>query len=223
MRSMLTFARSPRNSLHGLTAGLVALAALLAEPALAADVPPPGKDLLRYDPITDTLVSVAESEARVGCVYSHYSERLHRRVWAIRQADGGFSNAFGETTTQSGWALEVRASREEYEAKLEEVDRQLLQRVGMGGVVYFALRKDGRWILDRNSTHPTVYDAETKFRWEWSGDGYARVSSAPFAYRWDVVDGRFIPIPESPAITADCFFCAPPPQRSPACGCRCDR
>jgi len=216
------FAQPPRSSLR-LLAGIVLLLTICTEFALGVDVPAPDKRLLRFDPITQTLVPVAESEARVGCVYNHYSERLHRRVWAIREKDGGFSNALGETTTQSGWALDVRASVETRAAVLEQADKELFQRVGVGGLVYFELRKDGRWVLDRNSTHPTVYDAETMFRWEWVGDGYGRVSSAPFAYRWKVVDGQFLPIPESPAIGADCLLCASPPQLPPACGCPRDR
>jgi len=166
----------------------------------AADAPSPDKRILRYDPVVGGLVAVAETDARVGCVYSHFSDRLQKRVWAIWQADGRFSHALGEGTTQSGWALDIRDSLEAKAEKLEQTDRQLYQRIGVGFLVYFQLDKDGHWILDPNSTHPSVYDAETMFRWEWSRDGYARVSSAPFSYRWQVIDGRYIPLPE-PEVT----------------------
>ncbi len=60
------FAPPPRSSLR-LLAGIVLLLTTCTEFALGVDVPAPDKRLLRFDPITQTLVPVAESEARVGC------------------------------------------------------------------------------------------------------------------------------------------------------------
>ncbi len=193
-----------------LGAGLIVWATLCADSTLGADAPAPDKRLLRYDPIVNALVPLAASEARAGCVYSHYSERLQRRVWAIRQPDGGFSNALGAGTTQSSRTLDIRESLEAKVARLEQVDKQLAQRVGLSGIVYFCLGADDRWQLDRNATHPTVYDLETLFRWDWSDKRYVRVSSAPFAYRWQVVDGRYVGLPEPQASGGGAVFCGCP-------------
>jgi hypothetical protein len=201
------FSLSLRDVFGKLGTGLIVLATLCADFALGADAPTPDRRLLRYDPVISALVPLAESEARAGCVYSHYSERLRRRVWAICQPDGGFSNALGVGTTQSSRALDIRESIEAKVARLEQVDKELAQRVGLSGMVYFCLGADDRWQLDRNSTRPTVYDLETMFRWEWGVNGYVRVSSAPFAYRWQVVDGRYVALPGAQVTGGDALFC----------------
>ncbi len=70
---------SLRDAFFRLGAGLIVWATLCADSTLGADAPAPDKRLLRYDPIVNALVPLAASEARAGCVYSHYSERLQRR------------------------------------------------------------------------------------------------------------------------------------------------
>jgi hypothetical protein len=205
-------------------ASILVLAIVSGTPALAADTPPDDRTILRYNPVVGALVPVPENEAKPGCVYSHFSERLHRRVWAIRQADGQFSNALGEGTTQPGRALDMRESVEARIEKLQQVNNEVLKRLQrQGGAVYFRLSKDDRWELDPLSDHATIYDPETMFCWEWSWGQYVRLTSAPFAYRWQVIDGRYIPVKEQPSIVAGPDFCGSPPKtiEVPQCPCEC--
>jgi hypothetical protein len=184
-------------------AGILTLP-LSAAPLFAADTPPRDRDILRYDPLLNALVPVAESEVKTGYVYSHFSTQLNRRVWAIRQAGGQFSNALGEGTIQPARAFDMPESLEARLEKLEQVDKDLYLRLqNQGGLVYFRLGNDDRWKLAPRSTFPTVYDAQTLYRWKWAGNRYIPVSSGPFAYRWRVVDGQYVPIENEPSELLD--------------------
>jgi len=185
--------------------------------------------LLRFDPLHHmsgspdlaTLVPVTEQEAKTGCVYSHFSERLNRRVWAIRQTNGQFSHALGEGTTQPGPSFDIRGTTEEKREKLVQIDSDLLKKLErQGGFVYFTLSQDNRWQLDPTSDHATVYDAETQYRWEWANGRYIPISSAPFAYRWRVINGRYVPVEASPLLETGCVFAVPQIKNGPRnCNC----
>jgi hypothetical protein len=196
-------------------------AAVTAGTVRAARGAVPAQDdhaLLRFDPFhykpdapdRGTLAPVTEQELKKGCVYSHFSERLNRRVWAIRQANGQFSHALGEGTTQPGLAFDMRATTEEKRDKLEQTDLDLFQKLDrLGGRVYFKLSRDGNWRLDPASDHATVYDAETQYRWEWAYGHYVRISSAPFAYRWQIVNGNYLPEEDPASVETGCVFAVP--------------
>jgi hypothetical protein len=185
-----------------LAAGAVSVA-VVAGAARGADPAQDDRAVLRFDPLRytpdapfrATLVPVTEQEVKAGCVYSHFSERLNRRVWAIRQANGQFSHALGEGTTQPGPVFDISGTAEEKREKLEQADSDLLKKLAQqGGFVYFTLNHDDRWQLDPTSDHATIYDAETQYRWEWAYGRYIPISSAPFAYRWQVVHGGYVPL-----------------------------
>jgi hypothetical protein len=206
--------------------------AIAAGAARGAD---PGQDdrgLLRFDPIRytpemadrATLVPISEQEAKAGCIYSHFSEPLNRRVWAIRQADGHFSHALGEGTSQPGPAFDIRGTLEERRDKLEQADSDLLKKLGrQGGFVYFKLNHDDRWQLDSIADHATIYDAQTRYRWEWAYGRYVPISSAPFAYRWQVVDGRYLPVADALPWETGCVFAVPPVEAVYRSNCNCHR
>ena len=94
---------------------------------------------------------------------------------------------------------------------MEQTDIELLKKLDrQGGYVYFRLSQDNRWQLDSLSTHPTIYDVETQFCWEWSNGRYCRITSAPFAYRWRVVNGQYVPVEEPSSAEIGCVFAVPP-------------
>ena len=195
----------------------------------AAQVAQDHRALLRFDPLgyapdapdRATLVPVTEQEVKVGCIYSHFSERLNRRVWAIWQANGQFSHALGEGTTQPGPAFDIRGTTEEKRAKLEQTDYELLRKMDrQGGYVYFRLNQDNSWQLaPSTSDHATIYDAETQYCWEWAYGRYIPISSAPFAYRWRVVNGSYVPVEDPSSSETGCVFAIPQIETVPRCKC----
>jgi len=196
-----TFALPGRRAPLRAVAGLIVAAASwgTACAAQGAENSPGRRALLRFDPLSNPrppyLVETPEREAKAGCVYSHFCERLKRQVWAIRRADGGFSHALGEGSTQPGPAMDIRGTDEEKKKKLEETDPDLLRHLQReGGTAFFRLMGDNTWrLVDPPATHSTIYDLETQRRWEWVNGRYIPVSSAPFAYLWRVVDGKYVP------------------------------
>ena len=206
--SAWTTAQSVRRCGFVYLAGVTVAAALIAgawRDVRGADTTQGARVLFRFDPLHHapnspyraTLVPVSEQDAKVDCVYSHFSERLDRRVWAIRHANGQFSHALGEGTTQPGPAFDIRGTTEEKENKLEQTDSELLKKLKrQGGFVYFTLDRNNRWQLNPSADHATIYDAETRYRWEWAYGRYVPISSAPFAYRWQVVNGGYVAMKE---------------------------
>ncbi len=217
-----------------LSAGAFALVLIAAVSAVrGADPTQDDRVILRFDPLRQApasvdranLTPIPEQELKVGCIYSHFSEKLNRRVWAFWQANGQFSHALGEGTTQPGPALDIRGTFEERQEKLEQADKELLKKLDrQGGYVYFRLSHDNRWQLDPLSAHSTIYDVETQFCWEWSNGRYCRLTSAPFAYRWRVENGQYVPVEDSFASDTGHLFPEPQMETVPRrpCGCASD-
>ena len=235
-----TISPSIRIAFVCLAAGIVALGGMgWAACVVGAEDPAQDKGtIFRYDPLhhlrgapdRGPLVPISEQEARPGAVYSHFDARLNRRVWAIYQGDGKFWHALGGDTAQPAPALDVRMPKigeetwtnEASWVNLVKADRDLLRDLAREpGWVYFSLDKNGSWQLNRDARHATVYDVETQYHWEWSAGQYVRTSSAPFAYRWRFVDGRYVPVP-APAFDVDCVFPVPPNGALHPRGCPCE-
>jgi len=170
---------------------------------LEATAEQPADDLrgvLRYDPMTDTLVPVPADEIKIGHVYNHFSRRLNRRVWSYVQDNGRFWFAFGEGTIQEAWRLDIRAAREERWERLEQIDPDLahvLQRRGQNRV-FLRLDGNGEWVLAGSASMPVIFNAETGRRWEKHFDNYIPVSSGPGRYLWEVREGKFVPADHEP-------------------------
>jgi hypothetical protein len=195
---------STRSVLVRIAAGAIGLAIVAGASSIGRGADSQDdRGMLRFDPISGKMVPVPEGEAKAGCVYSHFSQRLNRRVWAIRQPDGQFSHALGEGTTQSAPSLDMRGTVEERRARLAQVDNDLLQQLARaGGVAYLSLNQAGQWVLDRTATHATVYDIETGYRWECVNQKYIPVSGA-YGYRWAVVNGDYVSVGDDRAM-GDC-------------------
>ena len=155
-----------------------------------------GRGILRYKLVDDRLelVPISRDELKVGHIYSHFNNRLNRRVWSYLQANGQFWYAFGEGTTQEGWRLDIEAPPEELMEKLKQRDPQLAYAVESGmTVAHMRLTSNSRWEIASTASHPTIYNLETGQRWDWLSDRYVPVRST-YGYRWTVEEGRYVPV-----------------------------
>lgn len=132
--------------------------------------------VMRYDPIRRQLVPVPQDQLKVGRIYNHQSRWLGKRVWSYWSTKGEFWDAFGAGTKLPGWMLDLRVTREQGMATLQERDRSLASRLTReGGSVYFILGEDGNWTMFGRAEVPTIINAETGQRWEQHGSRYIPV------------------------------------------------
>jgi hypothetical protein len=154
-----------------------------------------GRGILRYAPLSGTLEPISAEELKAGHTYSHFSKRLNRRVWSYVQENGEFWYALGEGTTQEAWRLDIRVTAEQGWEILAQAAPRLyrqLQQKGTGHV-YLRLTADNRWVIAEGARFPTIYNAETGYRWERHSGKYIPVSSGPWRYQWAVEQGRYVP------------------------------
>ena len=163
--------------------------------AKAADGGDDGRGILRYAPLSGTLEPVSAEELKVGYIYSHFSQPLNRRVWSYAEGNGEFWYALGKGTTQEAWRLDIRVTPEQGWEILEQTAPRLarqLQQEGTGHV-YLRLTGEGRWVIAEGASFPTIYNAETGYRWEKHSGRYIPVSSGPWRYPWAMDQGRYVP------------------------------
>ena len=171
-----------------------------------------GQGILRWDPLDEQLIPVPPKEMKPGCVYSHFSDRLNRRVWSYVQADGEFWHALGEGTTLKGRRLDVRAITgdrfEKLKDKYPDLAAELEEHGRIVTVLYFTLDGDGTWRDVSTAKHPTIHNLETGQRWEQvnlkhpqPGNTWERGPAAflpvvhTWGYRWAVQGGKYVPGP----------------------------
>jgi hypothetical protein len=179
-----------------------------------------GRGVLRYAPTRGTLEPISAEELKVGCVYSHFSKRLSRRVWSYVQANGEFWYALGEGTMLEAWRLDIRATVGEQLEMLAKVAPRLYQELQQRGTgrVYLRLTSEGRWVIAEGASFPTIYNAETGYRWERHSGRFIPVSAGPWQYRWEVQDGTYVPAgPWRPAARSTGPI---GPATLPGCPCR---
>ena len=190
---------------------------LRAESLKSAD---DGRGVLRYDPIIGKLVPISPEKPKPGHVYSHFSKRLNRRVWSYVQSNGQFWYALGEGTTQEAWRLDIRGTMEERMGKLAELAPGLYSRLQREGErrVFVRLTSDHQWVIAEGARFPTVFNAETGYRWERLHGQYRPVSSGPGRYRWVAHRGKYVPAERFRGTASRTGRVAP---LTPG-GCRCD-
>jgi hypothetical protein len=179
----------------GITVPLAALVILAGQlyAAEAAESGDDGRGILRYDIMNDRLAPISPEELRPGYIYSHFSERLHRRVWTYLQADGQFWHAFGEGTTQPAWRFDIRATLDEAMEKLKQINPEMSDQLRRkGGLVFVKLTADGDWAITRTASQPSVYNAETGQLWQWINTKYVPVITLQ-GDRWVVREGKYVP------------------------------
>ncbi len=174
---------------------LVALLFVLAaagtglEPACRARADD-GRDFLRWDPIREEMAATPAEELKPGCVYSHFSSRLNRRVWSYVQTDGDFWYALGVGTTLEARRLDIRATTEEARRKLDKLYPDLANEVEQyGRIIYVQLGPDDQWPVNTTAEHPTIYNLETGQRWE-----QVHLKNAQRGNTWEPGPARFLPV-----------------------------
>ena len=154
-----------------------------------------GRDVRRFDPVNDRYVAVPADELRIGFIYSHFNQRLSRRVWAFYQGDGRFSIALGEGSIQPVYRLDIRATQPEAAQALRRIAprmAEVIEKLG-GGAVWGRIDAENEWELYGVFGVPTIFNPETGRRWEMQGSEYIPVSHWS-GYRWRVQDGKFVPV-----------------------------
>lgn len=150
--------------------------------------------IYRYDPVREILVPIDETDLKPDHVYSHYSDRLGRRVWSYLKSDRTFWYAFGETTTIEGWRFDVAATEEQIERELQEFNPRLAEQYQRRiRPIRFTLDADNQWVSSGTSRVLSVYNAETGHRWENLGPRFVPVRSS-WGYRWSYQSGKFTPL-----------------------------
>jgi hypothetical protein len=151
---------------------LAVLAGFALPARLAADelqgAPYGPEVILRWDPVGKTLLPIVPEQMKVGCIYNHFSQRLHRRVWSYLQADRQFWNAYGPGTVQEVTRLDLAAPLEERTKQLSTAEKDLVQEASSRGrTVFVKLDADNRWTFDHTAgILAVIYDVETGMRWE---------------------------------------------------------
>lgn len=184
----------------------------------------PNREIKRFDPVGGGLVVVPVVEVIPGKIYNHFSEQLDRRVWAFALADGQFSHALGEGTTQPIRRFDLPISTEEQMEMVAVVAPRWAKAMRqIGSDIYVRLQADGTWKLIRHSTISSVFDVESGRRWEWHGTRRVAVGHTG-GYRWQVSDGRYVPAGHAHPFGAVAFVSGGasicPTCSISACGCR---
>ncbi|MFV2069825.1 MAG: hypothetical protein ACC645_22900 [Pirellulales bacterium] len=150
--------------------------------------------ILRYDPVRQSMVSVPAPELRPGYVYNHFSPTSKRRVWSYVQADGTFWHAFGPGTTIEAPRFDLRVTRRELLEELDLTAPDLAKRVREGlRPIRFTLDDQGEWIESGSSRVLSVFDADTRQRWEKHWAKYLPVRNLAGS-RWTYDEGGYQPV-----------------------------
>lgn len=152
------------------------------------------QDIIKLNPLSDTLEKVAREELHAGYVYNHFDSKLKRRVWSFWQSNGKFQHAFGEGTTLEAWRFAPGISRESALNKLKDINPELAEHlVQSGQMLRFQLDADGKWAINGTTVVLSIYDLESGYRWEKHSYKYIPISHTG-GYRWRIHEGKFVPV-----------------------------
>ena len=161
-----------------------------ADDAGAASLDP--ETIYRYDAVLERLRSVPKAELKVGSVYCFYSSRHGRHVWSFRLENDQFWHAFGEGTTQIARRFDLRQTRSEAINELRRRNPALAERVDRSlQPIRLRLDAQNKWIEIGSHEVESIYDLETRQRWENHTGRYVPVR-ATYGSRWSVRDGHYV-------------------------------
>jgi hypothetical protein len=147
----------------------------------------------RFDLAGETLEVVPENALRPGHIYSRFDVTAGRWVWSKADAQGGLQYAMGEGSVQPARLFDLRGSDAERLRILEQRAPDLARLFTIQGArPMLRLDATGQWRLGRTPCVSSVYDMNTRERWEWHADQPSRVVHAG-GTRWDVAAGRYVP------------------------------
>lgn len=161
------------------------------QPAVAGE---PESQVRRIDPRTREFHPVSPDQIVPGKIYSHYSPRHGRFVWAVAQADGTFGYALGPGTTESPRNFDLAATAAQAQQALLELAGEdwlkALQRQGGSSMV--RLGADNRWSLLKVKTIRSHFDLDTGRRYEWHGARRVSILHGN-GNAWAFVDDWYVP------------------------------
>jgi hypothetical protein len=159
-----------------------------------ADSPPePGQEVRKFDPINSSFVAVSPDKVVPGKIYSHYSSRHGRYVWAIALEGGKFSYALGQGSTEYPRNFDLVTSA-------AETQNLIASRVGdwakvsqsQGRQILVRLQATGLWQVLQISSIRSHFDLDSGRRWEWHGERKVAVGHTG-GYRWRYDGNRYQP------------------------------
>ena len=162
----------------------------------------PTSQVRRINPRTREFQPVAPADVVPGKIYSHYSERHGRYVWAFATEGGNFSYALGPGTTESPRNFDLPISTEQTEELLQEALGDWADAFGrMESEIMVRLGADDEWDVLRSPSSRSHYDLDNRRRWEWHGSRKVRVVHTN-GNTWRYQDDWYVPA--YPWISAAC-------------------
>lgn len=149
------------------------------------------RGIFRLEP-PDKLVEVDAADLKPGIVYLHYSQKFDRQVWSFLQASGEFWHAFGPGTTMSIDHFDLRMTEEEALDALRKIDPRFAFQIrsSAGAKVFLRLGPDNTWKLVRTTSVTSIFDLETRQRWERQWDRFMPVVHL-CGDDWEFRDGTY--------------------------------
>ena len=180
------------STLVWLCLGLLVPSTFLAEDCVAAEESDTAS-VRKYDPANASFVPVRTAEIKPGKIYSHFSPRHDRYVWAYAKPGGGFSHALGTGSTELPSNFDLAGSRRETEDLVAEAAGDWLERSRReGSKVFVRLGADDKWTIVRGRSVRSHYDLDSGLRWEWHGNRRVSVMHT-HGYVWSVSGDRYLP------------------------------
>ncbi len=158
---------------------------------LAAEVNP--GEIRRADPRSGEPVPVDPAEVKPGKIYSHFSPRHNRYVWAYAVEGGGFSYALGPGSTELPENFDLATSSRETQQLVEEAAGTWFEKSRTeASKIYVRLGTDDRWEVVRTRTIRSHYDLDSGLRWEWHGRRRVSVLNSR-GYHWGFNGKSYVP------------------------------
>lgn len=148
----------------------------------------------RYDPLTDKLFAVRQSEVKPGIVYGRYHTGSGRWVWGKASSDGSLHYQIGPGSVQEVRYFDLQGTAAEQRRALEQRAPELARLLTIQGArPTLRLDEVGRWQLGPTPHVSNVFDETTGERWEWHGDRPSAVIHS-CGRLWTYSNGRYLPL-----------------------------
>ncbi len=167
-------------------------------------------EVRRADPRSGEPVPVDPAQIKPGKIYSHFSPRHNRYVWAYAVEGGGFSYALGPGSTELPENFDLATSSRETQQLVEEAAGTWFEKSRTeASKIYVRLGTDGRWEVVPTRTIRSHYDLDSGLRWEWHGRRRVSVLNSR-GYHWGFNGKSYVPA-SSPVVLG--------PHISSSCAC----
>jgi len=148
----------------------------------------------RNDLVLQRLVPTPAAEWKPGNVYFRFHPGLGRHVWSIADAERTLRYALGPGSVQQTRNFDLRSTPEERQRALQSRAPEMARLLEIQGTLpTVRLDERGRWQPHVGPSVASVFDLETRQRWEWHGLAPVAVIHSGGA-RWTAgPGGRYLP------------------------------